>query len=85
MHGSWMHLGGNMPYLWNFGNNVELRFGLLKFIIFGESGGVAYGAHIGGFIVGLIMGFIARTLMKVETPSVLQRQYSRDASAKRYW
>ncbi|MDA8975360.1 hypothetical protein N9F50_02115 [Akkermansiaceae bacterium] len=51
----------------------------------GESGGVAYGGHIGGFIVGLIMGFIARTFMKVETPSVLQRQYSCNASAKRYW
>ena len=23
MHGGWMHLGGNMLYLWIFGNNVE--------------------------------------------------------------
>lgn len=166
MHGSWMHLGGNMLYLWIFGDNVEHRFGHLKFIIFylgsglvasaaqialntqgvipnlgasgaiagvlgcylvlfprnkvnavfvvriisvpaivvlgmwgvmqfmqgagslsaaGESGGVAYGAHIGGFIAGLVMGVIARTIMKEEPPSILQRQYSRDATSKRYW
>lgn len=34
MHGGWMHLFGNMLYLWIFGNNVEDRFGSLKFLIF---------------------------------------------------
>ncbi len=34
MHGGWLHLGGNMLYLWIFGDNVEDRFGHLKFIIF---------------------------------------------------
>ena len=23
MHGGWLHLGGNMLYLWIFGDNVE--------------------------------------------------------------
>ena len=34
MHGGWMHLGGNMLYLWIFGDNVEDRFGHLKFLVF---------------------------------------------------
>jgi membrane associated rhomboid family serine protease len=34
MHAGWLHLGGNMLYLWIFGDNVEDRFGHVKFIIF---------------------------------------------------
>jgi membrane associated rhomboid family serine protease len=34
MHAGWVHLGGNMLYLWIFGDNVEDRFGHAKFIIF---------------------------------------------------
>jgi len=34
MHGGWAHLGGNMLYLWIFGDNVEDRFGHVKFTIF---------------------------------------------------
>jgi len=34
MHAGWLHLGGNMLYLWIFGDNVEDRFGHGKFIIF---------------------------------------------------
>src|SRR5678815_96654 len=34
MHGGWVHLGGNMLYLWIFGDNVEDRFGHIKFAIF---------------------------------------------------
>jgi len=34
MHGGWLHLGGNMLYLWIFGDNVEDRFGPAKFIVF---------------------------------------------------
>lgn len=34
MHGSVMHLLGNLLYLWIFGDNVELRFGAIPFIIF---------------------------------------------------
>src|SRR5450830_271041 len=34
MHAGWVHLGGNMLYLWIFGDNVEDRFGHMKFTIF---------------------------------------------------
>ena len=34
MHGSWMHLFGNMLFLWIFGDNVEDRFGHLQFLAF---------------------------------------------------
>jgi membrane associated rhomboid family serine protease len=34
MHAGWLHLGGNMLYLWIFGDNVEDRFGPVKFTIF---------------------------------------------------
>jgi membrane associated rhomboid family serine protease len=34
MHAGWLHLGGNMLYLWIFGDNVEDRFGHIPFTIF---------------------------------------------------
>jgi membrane associated rhomboid family serine protease len=34
MHAGWLHLGGNMLYLWIFGDNVEDRFGHGKFFVF---------------------------------------------------
>jgi membrane associated rhomboid family serine protease len=34
MHGGWLHLGGNMLYLWIFGDNVEDRFGHGPFTVF---------------------------------------------------
>jgi membrane associated rhomboid family serine protease len=34
MHAGWVHLGGNMLYLWIFGDNVEDRFGHGRFTVF---------------------------------------------------
>jgi membrane associated rhomboid family serine protease len=34
MHGGWMHLGGNMLYLWIFGDNIENELGHTRYIIF---------------------------------------------------
>jgi len=34
MHAGWLHIAGNMLYLWIFGDNVEERFGHIKFVIF---------------------------------------------------
>jgi membrane associated rhomboid family serine protease len=34
LHGGWLHILGNMLFLWIFGNNVEDRFGRVKFLLF---------------------------------------------------
>ena len=139
MHASWMHILGNMLYLWIFGDNIEDRVGHAKFLMFylicglaasaahiifgadskipslgasgaiagvlgaylvlfpkrgvrvlmarqivnmpafmvlgmwillqvfsqisvvgGDGGGVAYMAHIGGFVAGLVLVFLCR-------------------------
>jgi len=40
MHGSLLHLGGNMLFLWIFGNNVEDSMGHVKFVAFYLLGGI---------------------------------------------
>jgi membrane associated rhomboid family serine protease len=48
MHGSILHIGGNMLFLWIFGNNVEDSMGPVKFLIFYLLAGLAAdAAHIG--------------------------------------
>ncbi|MEM8602012.1 MAG: rhomboid family intramembrane serine protease [Bacteroidota bacterium] len=161
MHGGWMHLGGNMLYLWIFGDNVEHRFGALPFLGFylvsglaatavqivldpdsvipnlgasgaisgvlgaylvlfprnkvnaiflymivsipamvaigvwiglqfvsgwgalfasEQTGGVAYGAHIGGFFAGMILALVMRTVIRENPNDVLVRASQRDRS-----
>lgn len=47
MHGGLMHFGGNMLYLWIFGDNIELRFGRAKFLAIYLMWGVVAGlAHM---------------------------------------
>jgi membrane associated rhomboid family serine protease len=40
LHGGWLHLIGNMLYLWIFGNNIEDRLGPIPFLLFYLAGGV---------------------------------------------
>jgi len=47
LHGSWMHLIGNLWFLWIFGNNVEDSMGHLRFLVFFVVTGVAAAlAHV---------------------------------------
>jgi membrane associated rhomboid family serine protease len=47
LHGGWMHLGGNMLYLWIFGDNIERRMGHVRFLVFYLVCGLAAGlGHI---------------------------------------
>ena len=41
MHGSLLHLGGNMLFLWIFGNNIEDSMGRWRFVVFYLLGGLA--------------------------------------------
>jgi membrane associated rhomboid family serine protease len=40
-HGSFLHIAGNMLFLWIFGNNVEDSMGRVKFVLFYLLGGIA--------------------------------------------
>jgi membrane associated rhomboid family serine protease len=55
MHGGWLHLGGNMLFLWIFGDNVEHRIG--------------HGLYIGFYVVAGIIASFAQIL--VDTDSVI--------------
>jgi len=168
MHGGLGHIFGNMLYLWIFGNNVEHRFGHVRFLLFylasglaataaqlaiwpnsivpnlGASGaisgvlgayivlfprnrvnvivfyhvvsipafmviglwavtqfmhgfgsiamthqtdgvGVAYMAHVGGFVAGVVVAGLVRLNMKSEPDSMIFRQYRRDDRVVRWW
>lgn len=43
LHGGWLHLGGNMLFLWVFGRNVEDLIGGPRFLAFYILGGIAAG------------------------------------------
>jgi membrane associated rhomboid family serine protease len=47
LHGGWLHLIGNMWFLWIFGNNIEDSMGHVRFLLFYTlTGLVAGGAHV---------------------------------------
>jgi membrane associated rhomboid family serine protease len=50
LHGGWMHLIGNMLFLWVFADNVEDAFGYIGFIIF---------YLLCGAVAGLVFAFMA--------------------------
>ena len=72
LHGGWLHLIGNMAYLWSFGDNVEDNFGHLPFLIFYILAGIlamlaqaAFAPHsvlpslgASGAIAGVLGGYI---------------------------
>lgn len=41
LHGGWMHLAGNMLFLWIYGDNMEEEFGHLGYLIFYLACGIA--------------------------------------------
>jgi membrane associated rhomboid family serine protease len=43
LHGGWLHLGGNMLFLWVFGDNIEDVMGHARFIVFYLLTGIAAG------------------------------------------
>ena len=43
LHGGWLHLIGNMLYMWIFADNIEATIGSAKFLVFYFLGGIAAG------------------------------------------
>ena len=41
LHGGWIHIGGNMLFLWIFGNNVEDAMGRVRFLLWYLAAGLA--------------------------------------------
>jgi rhomboid family protein len=41
MHAGWLHIAGNMLFLWIFGNNVEDSMGRVRFVVFYLLAGIA--------------------------------------------
>jgi membrane associated rhomboid family serine protease len=41
LHGGWLHLAGNMLFLWIYGDNLEERFGHIGFLLFYLASGLA--------------------------------------------
>ncbi len=55
MHGGLMHLGGNMLFLWVFGNNIEDHLGRVRYLVFYLLAGVAATiAHVVGDLDSII-------------------------------
>ena len=77
VHAGILHIGGNMLFLYIFGDNIEFKFGRGKYLALylfwglvagfvhilsdpsrSNGSGVAFFAHIGGFLIGMITGFL---------------------------
>ena len=54
MHGGWLHLGGNMLFLWIFGDNVEHRAGPILFLI--------------GYLLAGLVGSLAQIISAPDSP-----------------
>jgi membrane associated rhomboid family serine protease len=58
LHDGWMHIGGNMLYLWIFGDNVEDRLGhsryLLAYLAFGAAAALGQTAVSGGSMIPMV-------------------------------
>jgi membrane associated rhomboid family serine protease len=50
-----------------------------------QTGGVAYGAHIGGFAAGVVLALVLRAVIPEERPNVLQPAMRADPRDRRLW
>lgn len=81
LHGGWAHLGGNMLYLWIFGNNIEDQLGHVKFIVFylacGALAGLAQWVFMPGSMVptlgasGAIAGIMGAYIIRFPRAQIL--------------
>lgn len=81
LHGGWLHLIGNMWYLWIFGDNVESKLGRVRFLMFyllcGAAAGLAHAiVHVDSPVPtvgasGAIAGVLGAYLMLFPKAKVL--------------
>jgi membrane associated rhomboid family serine protease len=87
MHGSWLHIAGNMLFLWIFGNNVEDALGRIRFLLWYVAAGLAatalqtsvtlhYSGNVGASIPnigasGAIAGVLGAYFLMLPTARVL--------------
>ena len=84
LHGGWLHVAGNMWFLWVFGNNIEDRLGGVLFLIFYFVGGLlatachwAYDPHSAVPVIGAsgavatILGAYAVTFPKASVRTLI--------------
>jgi membrane associated rhomboid family serine protease len=50
-----------------------------------STGGVAYAAHVAGFLAGVVAAGLWRPTLREEPDSILRRQYDRDPRTRRLW
>ena len=50
-----------------------------------QTGGVAYGAHIGGFAAGVVLALVLRIVVKGEQPNAMTRAMQADPRGRRLW
>jgi membrane associated rhomboid family serine protease len=77
LHGGWLHVLGNMLYLWIFGDKVEDRFGSAQYLVFyllcGSVAAIGQGLIVPGPMVGAsgaIAGVLAAYLVMYPTARV---------------
>jgi len=63
----------------------QFMAGLGSIAVTSQAGGVAYLAHIGGFLAGVAMAMFAKRQIREEPDNILLRNYQQDATAKRLW
>ena len=63
LHGSLLHLIGNMLFLWVFADNIEATIGSGRFLVFYLLGGLA--AANGLLIFGLMTAMLVETLRQI--------------------
>ncbi len=77
-----------IPAVWVLGMWIVMQFVSSVGAIAATSetaGGVAYLAHVGGFVAGVLAALVCRMMIRCEPDSELRRQYQHDPHARRMW
>ena len=74
LHASWLHVLGNMLFLWIFGNNVEDVMGRFRFLVFYLASG--YAAALAQTFVTLHYAGVGAASVRTSAPAARSRECS---------